>query len=199
MNTTDALLLSAALTLALYVAFVTALLVLGRRQDARALAGFIPDCVVLFRRLLGNSRVPRSRKLLIGVLIVYLASPIDLVPDFIPVAGQLDDLILAALVLRIITRSGGPELLEEHWPGRGSSLGVVRRLAYGGRPARVVAAGRYGPFYRTSSAQSDEVTRRQLEVRGAMGTLDRGSDRPSVRELDVRGLTARRADLARAG
>jgi uncharacterized membrane protein YkvA (DUF1232 family) len=71
------------------------------------------------------------RKAAIIALIAYLAMPIDLVPDFIPVAGQLDDAIIVALVLRIVLRSGGPELLEEHWPGPQRSLEVVMRLAYG--------------------------------------------------------------------
>jgi uncharacterized membrane protein YkvA (DUF1232 family) len=128
------LIFGAGIALAVYAAFVGWLLLAGRRQDARALAGFIPDCVVLFRRLLGDGRVPRSRKLLIVGLIAYLATPIDLVPDFIPVAGQLDDVIIAAFVLRMIVRSGGPELVREHWPGPSTSLDVLVRLAYGGNP-----------------------------------------------------------------
>jgi uncharacterized membrane protein YkvA (DUF1232 family) len=115
--------------LALYAAFVAGLVIAGRRDDARALAGFIPDCIVLFRRLLRDDRVPRRRKVLLGVLVGYLAMPIDLVPDFIPVAGQLDDAIIVALVLRSVMRAGGPELLREHWPGPGASLNVIRRLA----------------------------------------------------------------------
>jgi uncharacterized membrane protein YkvA (DUF1232 family) len=86
---------------------------------------------VLFRRLLGDPRVSGWRKAAIIVLIAYLAMPIDLVPDFIPVAGQLDDAIVVALVLRTVLRSGGPELLRERWPGPGASLVVVSRLAYG--------------------------------------------------------------------
>jgi uncharacterized membrane protein YkvA (DUF1232 family) len=54
--------------------------------------------------------------------------PIDLVPDFIPVAGQLDDALLVALVLRAVLRAGGEELLEEHWGGPQRSLELVRRL-----------------------------------------------------------------------
>ena len=57
--------------------------------------------------------------------------PFDLVPDFIPVAGQLDDAIIVALVLRAVVRSGGPDLLREHWPGPAASLTVLMRLAYG--------------------------------------------------------------------
>jgi uncharacterized membrane protein YkvA (DUF1232 family) len=115
----------------LYAAFVVALMIAGRRQDARALAGFIPDCIVLFRRLLGDERVPRRRKLLLGVLIGYLAMPFDLVPDFIPIAGQLDDAIIVALVLRSVLRAAGPDLLREHWPGPQASLTALTRLAYG--------------------------------------------------------------------
>jgi uncharacterized membrane protein YkvA (DUF1232 family) len=61
----------------------------------------------------------------------YLAMPLDLVPDFIPVAGQLDDAIIVALVLRAVLRAGGPELLREHWPGPDASLNALVRLAYG--------------------------------------------------------------------
>jgi uncharacterized membrane protein YkvA (DUF1232 family) len=107
------------------------LLVAGRRRDARALAGFIPDCLILFRRLLADERVPRRRKLLLAALIAYLAMPFDLVPDFIPVAGQLDDAIIVAFVLRTVIRAGGPDLLREHWPGPATSLTALLRLAYG--------------------------------------------------------------------
>lgn len=125
------LLIAAGATLAIYGAFIAWLLLAGRRQDARALAGFIPDCVLLFRRLLADSRVPRRSKLLLGAVIAYLAMPFDLVPDFIPVAGQLDDLIIVALALRAVLRAGGPELLHEHWPGPQASLNALTRLAYG--------------------------------------------------------------------
>jgi uncharacterized membrane protein YkvA (DUF1232 family) len=119
--------------LVLYAGFVLALVIAGRRSEARALGGFIPDCIVLFRRLLADPRVSGWRKGAIIVLIAYLAMPIDLVPDFIPVAGQLDDVIIVALVLRLALRSGGPELLREHWPGPDQSLRLVSRVAYGER------------------------------------------------------------------
>jgi uncharacterized membrane protein YkvA (DUF1232 family) len=125
-------LVAAAVCLALYAAFVLALLVAGRRQSARALAGFIPDSIVLVRRLLADPRVTRRHKLLLGALIGYLALPIDLVPDFIPVAGQADDAIVAAVVLRRILRGAGPGLLDEHWPGPPGSLRVILRLAGAG-------------------------------------------------------------------
>jgi len=114
--------------LALYGALVAALVARGRREDARALAGFVPDCVVLLGRLLRDPRVPRRRRALVLALMAYLAMPFDLVPDFIPVAGQLDDAILVALVLRSLLRTGGPDLLVEHWPGPERSLELLRLL-----------------------------------------------------------------------
>jgi uncharacterized membrane protein YkvA (DUF1232 family) len=115
-------------TLAVYGLAVLALVLRGRRGDARALAGLIPDCVVLAKRLLHDPRVPRRRKLLLGLLVGYLACPVDIVPDFIPIAGHLDDAIVAAVVFRAILRSAGDALLSEHWPGPQRSLDVVRRL-----------------------------------------------------------------------
>ena len=123
------LLLGLGVTLAVYAALLVALSLAGRRVDARALATIIPDCLMLLRALLRDPRVPRRRKLLLAALLAYLAMPIDLVPDFIPVAGQLDDAIVVALVLRAVLRSAGPELLCEHWRGPQRSLDVLLRLA----------------------------------------------------------------------
>jgi uncharacterized membrane protein YkvA (DUF1232 family) len=112
-----------------YALFVAALALAGRRAEARALAGFIPDCIVLFRRLLGDPRVPRRYRYVVVAVLGYLALPFDVVPDFIPVAGQLDDAVVVALALRAILRGGGPELIEEHWPGPRSSLSLILRLS----------------------------------------------------------------------
>jgi uncharacterized membrane protein YkvA (DUF1232 family) len=133
MTTWHWLLLATGGTVVLYGGFVAWLLLAGRREDARALAGFVPDCLVLVRRLLGDARVPRRSKWMLVALIGYLVSPIDLVPDVIPVAGQLDDAILVAFVLRRVLRTAGPGLLREHWPGPEASLGVLARLADGDR------------------------------------------------------------------
>ena len=127
-------LIGLAVAAAVYVGFIGLLVLVGRREEATTFARFIPDCIVLFRRLLGDERVPRNRKLLLVAVLGYLAFPLDLVPDFIPVAGQLDDAIIVALVLRSVLRSAGPELLREHWPGPQGSLNVVERLAYGAQP-----------------------------------------------------------------
>jgi uncharacterized membrane protein YkvA (DUF1232 family) len=112
-----------------YGIFVGGLALAGRRGDARAVAGFVPDCIVLFQRLLGDPRMPRRYRVIIVVVVGYLALPFDLVPDFIPVAGQLDDAIVVALGLRAILRGGGVEMIEEHWPGPRSSLSLILRLA----------------------------------------------------------------------
>jgi len=122
----DWLLTGAALALAGYAGLVLALVVAGRRSAARALAGFVPDCVVLFGRLVGD---PRARKAWLLLVAAYLALPFDLVPDFIPVAGQLDDAIVVALALRLLLGGAGVALVREHWPGPDSSLEVILRLA----------------------------------------------------------------------
>ena len=127
---TTVLLLLAAMLL-LYALLVGALVLAGRRSAARALVRFIPDCVVLIRRVLADPRGPRRRKVVLALLLAYLATPIDLVPDFLPVAGQLDDVLIAALALRYCLRGGGEQLLREHWPGPPASLAIVLRVAYG--------------------------------------------------------------------
>ena len=124
-----ALLIGLAALLALYALGVLALVLAGRGTDARALACVVPDCLVLGRRLLTDPRVPRRRKLLLVALLAYLACPVDLVPDFIPVAGQLDDALLVALVLRHLLRTSEPDLVAEHWPGPERSLALVLRLS----------------------------------------------------------------------
>jgi uncharacterized membrane protein YkvA (DUF1232 family) len=111
-----------------YAAFVVAMIVAGRRGVARDVVRFIPDCVALVRDLLRDPRVPRRHKRLLGLLVGYLALPFDIVPDFIPVAGHLDDALMVALALRVVLR-GSSELVREHWRGPESSLAVVLRFA----------------------------------------------------------------------
>ncbi len=111
----------------LWALFVLVLVLAGRREAARPLATFIPDCLVLVARLTRDPRVPRRRKLLLVALAGYLALPFDLVPDFIPIAGQLDDVIVVILVLRSVLRGSSEQLLREHWPGPETSLRIVAR------------------------------------------------------------------------
>jgi uncharacterized membrane protein YkvA (DUF1232 family) len=114
---------------AVYAALVVVLVVGARQWDVRMIARLVPYCAILFKRLLGDPRVSRKWKVASVFALVYLAMPFDLVPDFIPVAGQLDDAILVALVLRGLLRSAGPRLLREHWPGPTALLVPLERLA----------------------------------------------------------------------
>jgi uncharacterized membrane protein YkvA (DUF1232 family) len=123
------LLLIAACAVLVYAGFVVAIIVAGRPGVARDVARFIPDCIALVSDLLRDPRVPRRHKRLLGVLIGYLAFPFDIVPDFIPIAGHLDDALVLVLALRIVLRGSGSELVREHWRGPESSLAVVLRFA----------------------------------------------------------------------
>jgi uncharacterized membrane protein YkvA (DUF1232 family) len=108
---------------------IVVLLLFGRRKDAREVARFLPDCIVLFKRLLRDVRVPRRAKVVLGLLVLYLLMPLDLVPDFIPVAGQLDDAILVAVAIAYVARSAGCSVIEELWPGSERALHVVLALS----------------------------------------------------------------------
>ncbi|WP_205695558.1 YkvA family protein [Conexibacter sp. SYSU D00693] len=115
--------------LGVYVLFVAGLVVAGRAEAARALAGFVPDCARLVAGLARDPAVPRVRRWSLVALALYLASPLDLVPDVIPVAGQLDDAILLAVALRGVVRSAGTAAVRRHWHGPEAGLRVVLALA----------------------------------------------------------------------
>ena len=106
-----------AIAVAIWLLAILALFLAGRRSAARELATLIPNLLILFKGLLGDPAVARSSKILLGAAVVWLVSPIDLVPEFIPVAGPLDDAIVAALVLRHVLRRTDPEVLKRHWRG----------------------------------------------------------------------------------
>jgi len=125
------LVVAVAVCVGLYAVLVVGLLLAGRRADARAVAGFVPDCVVLFKRLLGEPGLAGRRKLALVLLLAYLVSPIDLIPDFIPILGQLDDAIVVVLVLRYVLRGADRDALRRLWPGPESSLEAVLAAAYG--------------------------------------------------------------------
>ena len=127
------LLASVAVLAVLYALLILALVAGGRQWDVRVIARMVPYCAILFKRLLGDPRVPRRWKVASALALVYLAVPFDLVPDFIPIAGQLDDAILVALVLRGLLRSAGPMLLRQHWPGPLALLVPLERFAAAGR------------------------------------------------------------------
>jgi uncharacterized membrane protein YkvA (DUF1232 family) len=91
------------------------------------LAQLLPNFVRLAKGLLGDPRVPLRRKLLLGALIVYLVSPIDIIPDFIPGLGQMDDILIVVLVLHGLLSSVDEEVLLEHWHGRPDVILLIRR------------------------------------------------------------------------
>jgi uncharacterized membrane protein YkvA (DUF1232 family) len=83
----------------------------------RDLAAFIPDCVTTVRRLRRDPRVPRRAKIAIIIAGIWVASPIDLIPEFIPVIGPLDDIVVVALALRYAGRRVPRDVLLAAWPG----------------------------------------------------------------------------------
>jgi uncharacterized membrane protein YkvA (DUF1232 family) len=96
---------------------------------ARGALRLLPDVVRLVRRLAADRSLPRGVRVRVGLLLAYLLSPIDLVPDVVPVVGYADDIVLAAWVLRSVVRRSGAEALRRHWPGEPAGLAVVARLA----------------------------------------------------------------------
>jgi len=130
LSTWELVALGVGAALVVYAAFVAALVLAGRGGEARALARFVPDCVALFQRLVRDPRIASWRKLALVLLVAYLSMPFDLVPDFIPVAGVLDDAIIVVLVLRLVLRGADRELLHEHLPGPDESFNALARVAY---------------------------------------------------------------------
>lgn len=114
-------------------------LVLARPKglSAREALQLLPDTWLLLRRLAKDPTLARGVRVRLYLLLVYLALPFDLVPDFIPVIGHLDDVIVALLVLRSVVRAAGSEALGRHWPGTSLGLTALWKLAAlpGGPPA----------------------------------------------------------------
>jgi uncharacterized membrane protein YkvA (DUF1232 family) len=95
----------------------------------------LPDLLRLIRRLLADRSVAVGVRVRLALLLLYLASPIDLVPDFIPVIGYADDVVIVALVLRSVITRAGADAVRRHWPGTPEGLAVILRLAWLGAPA----------------------------------------------------------------
>lgn len=92
---------------------------------ARELTSFLPDCVTMLRRLWRDPRVPLRARLTIGAAALWAISPIDPIPEFLPVIGLLDDVVIVALAIRYALRQVPPEAVREAWPG---SPRVLARL-----------------------------------------------------------------------
>ena len=89
----------------------------------------LPDLVRLVRRLAADRALPLGVRIRLWLLLAYLLSPVDLVPDVVPVLGYADDVVVVALALRSVVRRAGAEALSRSWPGGPAGLAVVRRLA----------------------------------------------------------------------
>ena len=120
--------LAAGLLLA-WAALVVVLIVARPRGGLlREALRLLPDLLRLLPRLAGDRSLPRSVRIALGFLLVYLASPVDLVPDFIPVLGFADDAIIVAAVLRWVVRRAGIQAVQRRWPGTDDGFAVLCRL-----------------------------------------------------------------------
>jgi uncharacterized membrane protein YkvA (DUF1232 family) len=131
------------------------LIVLARRLPpgvAKDLAAFIPDCVTTARTLRHDPRVPRRAKIAVVIALLWVLSPIDLIPEFLPVIGPLDDVIAVALLLRYAGRTVPRQVLLDAWPG---DRRMIERLL--GPAARdVPSPGRSGEDDREHDGRGDQ-------------------------------------------
>src|SRR3954452_23285881 len=114
------LLTIAGVALGLWVLSWIVMVLFARRLPPGALrdaAEFLPACVTTARRLRGNDAVPRRAKVALLIAIVWVLSPIDLLPEFLPVIGPLDDVVAVVLLLRYAARAIPRDVVLEAWPG----------------------------------------------------------------------------------
>lgn len=111
-------------------AFLIVLLWLLRPKDVplREVLRVIPDVVRLLRSLVTDKSTPIGVRLVIGALFVWIISPIDLIPEFIPVVGPLDDVIVAVVALRYVRRRLGIEDLRRRWKGSAEGFALLERV-----------------------------------------------------------------------
>ena len=112
-----------------WVALIVALMIVRPRGGlAREALRLLPDVLRLLPRLAADRTLPRGVRVRLALLLAYLASPIDLVPGFIPVGGYADDAIIVAAVLRSVARRAGVQAVERHWPGTRDGFAALCRL-----------------------------------------------------------------------
>ncbi|MDQ2965026.1 MAG: DUF1232 domain-containing protein [Chloroflexota bacterium] len=123
-------LLTAILVVALGWLLVVGVVWLNRptRDQAAVYLRLLPDLTRLVLRLVRNPGTPTRYRVALIALGAWLAFPIDLIPDFLPVIGALDDIVLAALVLRWVGRGIGIERIEAAWSGSPEGLAILRRV-----------------------------------------------------------------------
>lgn len=132
------ILIGIAVTLVASWVVLVLVLVLARPSNTTVadVARVLPDLLRLLRRLAVDTALPRGVRMRLWLLLAYLACPIDLVPDFLPVIGYADDVIITLFVLRSVVRHAGATAIREHWTG--SDAGLVMLLRF----ARIDTAGR---------------------------------------------------------
>ena len=126
--TLHTLIVALTIAVAVWLAAIVALYAFVKPRAARELVTLVPNLLRLFRGLIKDPRVPRRAKVLLAVGALWLASPIDLLPEFLPVIGPLDDAIVAALVLRYLAKHAGRSVILEHWQGQPGTIERVLRL-----------------------------------------------------------------------
>ncbi|MDX3187206.1 DUF1232 domain-containing protein [Streptomyces sp. MN03-5084-2B] len=119
---------AAALVLAWGALVVALVLVRPRGGLLREALRLLPDVLRLVRRLAADRTLPRGVRIRLGLLLAYLALPIDLVPDFVPVLGYADDAIIVSAVLRSVVRRAGLDAVRAHWPGTDDGFAALARL-----------------------------------------------------------------------
>lgn len=120
--------LGAALLLSWLVLVVALLVVRPRGNLLSEALRLLPDLLRLIRRLAADKSLPRGVRIRLALLVVYLALPIDLIPDFIPVLGYADDAIIVTVVLRSVVRHAGLDAVRAHWPGTDDGFDALARL-----------------------------------------------------------------------
>ncbi|MEQ4716720.1 DUF1232 domain-containing protein [Nonomuraea sp. B19D2] len=115
--------------LAVWAALIAALVIVRPRGGMlREALRLLPDVLRLVRRLAADPALPRGVRVRLGLLLAYLAIPIDLVPDFIPLLGYADDAIIVTAVLRSVVRRAGIDPVRRHWPGTDDGFAALCRL-----------------------------------------------------------------------
>jgi uncharacterized membrane protein YkvA (DUF1232 family) len=149
--------LVAALVLVWLALVVGLILVRPRGGLLREALRLLPDVLRLIRRLAADKTLPRGVRIRLALLLAYLAIPIDLIPDFVPVLGYADDAIIVTAVLRSVVRRAGLDAIRAHWPGTDDGFAAVARLTglhgppaktasrTGGRPMRSYERPRWDP------------------------------------------------------
>ena len=115
---------------AIWLALIVALMIIRPKGNLlRESLRILPDLIRLLKNLTTDATLSRSVRIRLGLLMAYLALPIDLIPDFVPILGYADDAILVVAVLRSVVRKAGVEPLRRNWPGSPNGFAALCRLA----------------------------------------------------------------------